>query len=129
MDTHVTRQRMRPFEHFTGRTLVGLAAVVAAGTGFALLYVLVRLRWDPLYDGDHGATAWLNARVAPNEAAVAVLQKVTDLGGRPIMLWLVGVVAAGLLIRRRWRLGAYLIVTGVGALLLDPSLKLLVGRL
>jgi len=34
-----------------------------------------------------------------------------------------------LLIRRRTRLAAYLVVTGVGALLLDPSLKTLVGRL
>jgi len=133
VDLPATRPRprpgLRPLEHFTGRTLLGLAVIVAAGAGFALLYVLVRLRWDPLYDGDRGVATWLNARVAPHDAVVAVLQKVTDLGGRPIMLWLVGVAAVGMLIRRRWRLAAYLIVTGVGALLLDPSLKLLVGRL
>src|SRR6266487_4414958 len=34
-----------------------------------------------------------------------------------------------LAIRRRWRLAAYLLVTGAGALVLDPILKSLVGRL
>ena len=34
-----------------------------------------------------------------------------------------------LAIRRRWRLAVYLLVTGAGALTLDPVLKALVGRL
>jgi undecaprenyl-diphosphatase len=45
------------------------------------------------------------------------------------MMWLVSVAVVGLLLRRQPRLAVYLLVTGVGALLLDPSLKLLVGRL
>jgi undecaprenyl-diphosphatase len=34
-----------------------------------------------------------------------------------------------LAIRRRWRLASYLLITGAGALVLDPVLKTLVGRL
>jgi undecaprenyl-diphosphatase len=41
------------------------------------------------------------------------------------------IAAASLLVvlRRRWRLAAYLVVTGTGALTLDPVIKVLVGRL
>ena len=46
------------------------------------------------------------------------------------MLWtLVGMAVVVLAIRRRWRLAIYLLVTGAGALTLDPVLKALVGRL
>ena len=45
------------------------------------------------------------------------------------MIWLVTVAVVGLFIRRQPRLAIFLIVAGVGALVLDPSLKTLVGRL
>jgi undecaprenyl-diphosphatase len=125
----VERRRWRPLEHFTERSLGGLVALIAAGTVFGLLLVLVRFRWEPLYRVDHGVAAWLNGLVAAHPPLVTVLQAVTDLGGRSIMLWLVTVAVVGLLIRRRARLAVYLVVTGAGALFLDPSLKLLVGRL
>lgn len=114
---------------FTARSLAGLLAVVAVGLGFGLLLLLVRLRWGPLLSVDAGARDGLNALVAPHPAVVAVLQQVSALGGRPVMLWLVAVVVAVLAVRRRYRLAGYLTVTGLGALVLDPSLKTLVGRL
>ena len=118
-----------PLRHFTGRSLLGLLAVVAVGLGFGLLLLLVRLRWNPLQSLDHGVADRLNRLVAPHKPVVTVLEALTDLGGRPVLMWLVTVAVVLLLIRRRTRLAAYLIVTGVGALLLDPSLKTLVGRL
>src|SRR5437867_10281401 len=51
---------LRPLEHFAGRTAVGLAAVVAAATGFGVLLVLVRLHWAPLERIDRGIAAGLN---------------------------------------------------------------------
>jgi membrane-associated phospholipid phosphatase len=120
---------LRRLEHFTGRSLVGLLAVVGVGSGFGLLLLLVRFGWEPLYRLDHGAANSLNEVVSEHHALVTVLQAITDLGGRPITLWLVIIVVFGLLIRRQRRLAAYLIVTGAGALMLDPSLKIIVGRL
>nr|MDT0656643.1 phosphatase PAP2 family protein [Micromonospora sp. DSM 115978] len=119
----------RPFGHFAERSLLGLAVLAAVGVGFGLLLLLVRVRWAPLFDADHGVAVWFNDLVAPHDPLVTVLRAITDLGGRTILGWLVTVAAVGLLIRRQGRLAAYLIVTGVGALLLDPSLKALVGRL
>ncbi|HEY2950200.1 MAG TPA: phosphatase PAP2 family protein [Micromonosporaceae bacterium] len=116
-------------ERFTGRSLVGLVAVVGVGAGFGLLLMLVRFGWKPLYRADHGVADWLNGIVSAHHPLVTVLQALTALGGRPITIWLMVVVVVGLLIRGQRRLAAYLIVTGVGALMLDPSLKLIVGRL
>ncbi|MFI7547625.1 phosphatase PAP2 family protein [Actinoplanes sp. NPDC049599] len=118
-----------PLRHFTERSVLGLLAVIAVGLGFGLLLLLVRLHWGPLQSLDRGVADGLNDLVAPRKPVVTVLQAVTDLGGRPVLMWLVSVAVALLLIRRRTRLAVYVIVTGVGALLLDPSLKTLVGRL
>lgn len=118
-----------PARHFAGRALGGLVLVAALGLGFGLLLLLVRYRWTPLAELDHAVAAGLNAWVSPHPAAVAVLKAIAQLGGRTIMIWLVAIAVAMLLFRRRTRLAVYLVVTGLGALLLDPSLKALVGRL
>jgi membrane-associated phospholipid phosphatase len=120
---------LRPLEHFTGRTLVGLLAVVGVGSGFGLLLMLVRFEWGPLYRVDHGVADGLNRIVSAHPPFVTVLDAITGLGGRPIMVWLVVIVIVSMLIRGQRRLAAYLIVTGIGALMLDPALKLIIGRL
>ncbi len=119
----------RPLGHFTERTLAGLALVLGAGVGFGLVLVLVRVQWSPLYDIDHGVARWLNDQVSPIGPLVTVLNAITDLGGRPVIVWLVTVAVVGLLIRRQGRLAVFVIVTGAGALILDPALKTLVDRL
>jgi undecaprenyl-diphosphatase len=70
----------------------------------------------------------LNDLVA-GTGAIDALTVISRLGGRPVLLWLVTVAVVLLFIRRRPRLATYLIVAGAGALLLDPSVKTLVGRL
>ncbi|MEV7623508.1 phosphatase PAP2 family protein [Actinoplanes sp. NPDC089786] len=103
----------------------GFLLVAAVGFGFGLLLLLVRGRWAPLTGFDVAIADGLNAVVSPY---VGLLRWFSQLGGRPFMFWLVVLAVLVLLIRRRWRLALYLVVTGVGALLLDPSLKALVGR-
>ncbi|GIJ29436.1 hypothetical protein Vqi01_45980 [Micromonospora qiuiae] len=119
----------RPLGHFTGRTLAGLALVLGAGVGFGLVLVLVRVQWSPLYHVDHGLARWLNEQISPIGPLVTVLNAITDLGGRPVIIWLITVAVVGFLIRRQGRLAVFLIVTGAGALILDLTLKTLVDRL
>jgi membrane-associated phospholipid phosphatase len=119
----------RAARHFAERSLLGLAAVVAAGLGFGLMLLLVRFHWGPLHSVDHGAAADLNAYVSARPPVVTVLQAIASVGGRPIMMWLIAVPVVMLAIRGRHRLAGYLVVTGLGALVLDPSVKALVGRL
>ncbi len=125
----VKPSEVRPLERFTIRSVAGLLAVVGAGTGFGLLLLLVRLSWHPLERVDRGAADSLNRLAAGNSALVAVLKGISQLGGGAVLWWLVIVGAIGLLLRRQALLAAYIVVTGLGALALDPTLKLLVGRL
>ncbi len=111
------------------RSLVPLAAIAVAAAVFAILLVAVRLRWAPLESADHGAAAHLNSLVSGHPGLVATVKAVTWLGSDGVLWTLIGVTAITLAIRRRWRLAAYLLITGAGALVLDPVLKSLVGRL
>jgi len=111
------------------RNLFGLAAVAAAGLGFAVLLVLVRTRWAPLESLDRGVATDLNAAVAPHPVVVRILDVVTTLGSNAVLWWLVALAAILLLSRRRIRLAVYVAVAGAGALILDPTLKAAVGRL
>jgi undecaprenyl-diphosphatase len=113
----------------TRRTLAPLAAVTAAALLFALLLLLVRMQWAPLESADHGAATRLNSLVAGHSVVVSIVKAVTWLGSGGVLWTLIGAAAIVLAIRRRWRLTAYLLVTGAGALVLDPVLKALVGRL
>ena len=120
---------LRPYEHFAWRSLTGLVVLIAGATGFGLLLLLVRDGWPPLVSFDRNAVDTLNHAVAGDRLAVGVLTAVTSLGGRTILFWLVTVSTAIMLIRRQHQLAAYLVVTGLGALALDPAIKALVGRL
>ncbi len=112
-----------------GARLAPLIAVTVATLVFTVLLIAVRLRWGPLEAADHAAAARLNSLIAGHPALVAVVKAVTWLGSDGVLWTVLGVSAAVLAVRRRWRLASYLLVTGAGALVLDPVLKSLVGRL
>jgi membrane-associated phospholipid phosphatase len=111
------------------RTLAPLIFVTVAALVFAVLLVLVRLQWRPLETVDHGAAADINRAIAGDHTLVTVVKAVTMLGSTAVLCGVIGAAAAVLAIRRRWKLAIYLVVTGAGALVLDPVLKSLVGRL
>jgi undecaprenyl-diphosphatase len=117
-----------PFRHFAERSVLGFLAVVAAGLGFGTLLLLVRYHWSPLLHVDQSVANGLNRAVSAHPAAVQVATAISHLGGRGTLIPLVVLAVVALLIRRQFRLAIYLTVTGIGALILDPSLKTLVGR-
>ena len=109
--------------------LRGVVVVAAAGVVFSVLAVAVRLGWGPLLDTDTAVARGLNAVVAPRPAVIRTLTAVTTLGSAGVLVWLVVLATILLLTRRRFRLAAYLAVSASGALILDPTLKALIGRL
>jgi undecaprenyl-diphosphatase len=111
------------------RTLIPLVTVTVGALIFGVLLVLVRLQWLPFESVDHGTAATINRLVAGRHALVTVVKWVTLLGSTAVLCVVIGTPAVGLALRRRWRLAIYLLVTGAGALVLDPVLKSLVGRL
>jgi undecaprenyl-diphosphatase len=106
-----------------------LAVIAAAAAVFAVLLILVRLQWPPLESVDHRTATGLNGLISGSSTAVAVVKAVTFLGSDGVLWTVILATAVILAIRRRWRLAVYLAVTGAGALVLDPILKSLVGRL
>src|SRR5688572_23813076 len=78
--------------------------VVAVGLGFGLLVLLVRLHIEPVMSVDRIVARELNEVVSPRSYLVNTLSGISRLGGRPVMLWLVGVATVLLLVRRRLRL-------------------------
>jgi undecaprenyl-diphosphatase len=111
------------------RSLAALVVVSVAAAVFALLLILVRVQWAPLESVDHGAAATINSLIAGNATLVAVVKAVTWLGSNGVLWTVIGAAAITLALRKQWRLAIYLLVTGAGALTLDPILKSLVGRL
>ena len=109
--------------------LAPLVTVTVAALVFAILLLAVRLQWAPLESADHGAAASINSLIAGNATLVSVVKAVTFLGSNGVLWTVIAAATVILAIRRRWRLAAYLLVTGAGALILDPILKSLVGRL
>lgn len=112
-----------------GHRIAPIVGVGAAAIVFAVLLLLVRLQWPPLEAVDRDAAAHLNSAVATHHMVVAVIKAVTWLGSDGVLWTVISACALLLAIRRRWRLAGYLLVTGAGALTLDPILKSLVGRL
>ncbi|GLY05693.1 MULTISPECIES: phosphatase PAP2 family protein [Actinoplanes] len=125
----VERTGWAPVRHFAERSVLGLIVVAAIGLGFGVLLLLVRFNWEPLQNLDRSVTDSLNRWASGSESTVAVLEQISSFGGRGVLIPLVVLAVAVLLIRRRPRPALYLAVTGAGALILDPSLKSLIGRL
>ncbi|WP_250033275.1 phosphatase PAP2 family protein [Paractinoplanes maris] len=125
----VERAGWAPVRHFAERSVAGLAGVVLAGLVFGTLLLLVRANWSPLRRLDESIASGLNDLVAPHPAMVEVLTTITSAGGRGVLAPLVVMAVVLLLIRRLPRLALYVAVTGLGAVVLDPSLKAVVGRL
>lgn len=122
-------QAPAPARRFTTVGVLGFAALASAGALFALLLLLVREQWNPLESLDHGVANALNGFVSSHHAFEVALKAITTLGNTAVLCGIVGVIAVALIVRGRARLAAYLVVTGVGALIMGPALKLFVGRL
>ena len=88
------------------RNLAPLIAVTVAAGVFTVLLIAVRLRWGPFESADHAAAARLNSLIAGHPALVAVVKAVTWLGSDGVLWTVLGVSAAVLAVRRRWRLAA-----------------------
>jgi undecaprenyl-diphosphatase len=111
------------------RRLAPVTAVTVAASVFTLLLIFVRLRWAPLESVDRTSALDLNNMIASHGALVWALKAVTVLGSTAVLCIVVGLAVILLAIRRLWRLALYLLVAGAGALVLNPVLKSLVGRL
>lgn len=118
-----------PVERFALRSTGALVAVVVLAVGFALTAALVRGQWAPLRQLDTALSRALTGWAGGNGVVENVLVAITDLGGTPMLIWLLVVGVAWLLLRRQARLAVYVAVSAAGAMILNSVVKELVGRL
>jgi undecaprenyl-diphosphatase len=121
--------RVRPTEGFALRSLLGLTAVIVAGAGFSALLGLVLASWAPLIAFDVVIAGQLNELVSGEPLVVNVLQVLTEFGGSATSWLLLTSATLWLLIRRLPRLALFVAVTGLGAAILTPTVKMLVERI
>jgi hypothetical protein len=86
-------------------SVYGLEHVRANGSGsgrgsFAVLVLLVRMRWVPLEAVDRDVAASLNRAVAPHPVAVKGMRLLSTLGSHAVLGWLI--VIASVLLDRAW---------------------------
>ncbi len=121
-------QQTRPPGRGVAVSGVGLAGVVAAGLGFAVVLALGATGWSRLDGLDQQIVAALNARVSDQPLVVTALTVLTRFGGAQAGTVLVVTLTVYLLIRRLPRLAVHRAVTGVGAAVLSTGVKALVDR-
>ncbi|MFD0580330.1 phosphatase PAP2 family protein [Dactylosporangium darangshiense] len=117
-NVNTDKPRMRRIWGFGGAALL-----------FSVLVIAVRIRWVPLESVDRGVADELNELIAPSHVLVSLMGGVSRVGSFAVLFWLITIGATLLLVRRQFRLAAFLGAAAVGGLVLDPTLKAAVGRL
>jgi membrane-associated phospholipid phosphatase len=102
-------------------------ALVLVGIPFGLLLHQVATE-GPATGLDDDLARHLNARLHDEEPALAILEGISFLGKPVTLVVVVGAVVVWALVRRARRLALFLAVTGIGAGIVNTSLKLAVGR-
>lgn len=113
---------------FAAVGVLGLGGVLAAGVLSAVFLAMVAARWPPLEAADTAVLEAANSTVSGSSRAVSVLHVLTDLGGAEAAWLLLSLTVAWLLVRRLRRLAVYVAATGLGAAVLAPGIKAIIGR-
>lgn len=107
---------------------MALVAAVALGVPALLLALLVRAKWDPVIRLDTAVADGLHGYAVRHRWLVGAMQDVSFVLGPFVLRPVVTVMAVVLLVRRRYRLASWVLVTlWVGALL-GVVLKAIVDR-
>ena len=95
---------------------------------FLLLLLLVSDKWGPLAAADQGARDELHVFALGQPWFVAVMRTFSDSGSSLAWQIVTVIVALVLLVRRRWRLAAFVVVTIAASSLLNSAVKATVNR-
>jgi len=121
-------RRLGPDRRLELRLLLALIAMVLIGVPFLALLLLVRARWSPLLDLDHGVAADLHSAALRHPALVRSLRVISTVFDPNVFRVVATAVAVRLLVDHRPRLATWTLVTVWGGGLLDLLVKTAVGR-
>jgi len=123
-----SRPRLDPDTRGGLRRTLAAAGTLVLLVPFGLLLLLLTDHWQPLRRLDHDLAAQLNSYAFGHPAYVTVLKAISVVGHPAVFEAVAVAVSVWLLIRRRPRLAAWLIVTIFGGGLLSLIIKTAVGR-
>lgn len=103
--------------------------LLGGGAGLVGLLAAAHRQWRPLQALNQQIADGVTVLAPTNEILAKMLSGLTDFGGHTLLVRVLLLVTAYLLIRREVRLAAYVVVTIVGALILDPAFTLLIELL
>lgn len=118
----------RSGRRFELRELLAFTAVLVAVVPFGGIVVLVRTKVTWLQKLDLHTAQRLHDFDASHPGFVTTMRVITDAGGSLTWIAVLGLVAGWLVIRRLFRLAAFVAVTELGSSLLNAAIKALVGR-
>ena len=95
---------------------------------FLLLLLLVTDKWGPLAAADQGARDGLHVFALGQPWFVGAMRTFSDSGSSLAWQIVTVAVAVVLLVRRRWRLAAFVVVTIAGSSLVNSAVKATVNR-
>lgn len=124
----MTDTETRSVERFAVRLTAGAVIALIALAVFALVLGLVAAGWGPLHRLDLRVDDRLNHYFAPRTGATSFWRAVSTVGQPATFEVAAGLAAIGLWLRHHRRLALFLVVTVVGASLLNNLVKYLVDR-
>lgn len=95
---------------------------------FLLLLLLVADKWAPLAAADQGARENLHVFALGQPWSVGAMRTFSDSGSSLAWQIVTVVIAVVLLVRRRWKLATFVVVTIAGSSLLNSAVKSMVNR-
>jgi membrane-associated phospholipid phosphatase len=110
-------------ERATSRPAPALTVSAASGGAFAVLALLVALRWPPLMAFDRQREVQLNHLDQDSALFVQIMRAVSAVVSTTGWLVVLGAVALWLLVRRLRRRAVFVAVTGLGNPILNTALK------
>lgn len=119
--------RLWPSRYGT-RTVLGGIAVALVAVPFALLLLLVEDKWGPLSAADRGARDGLHAYGLAHPGFISVMRFFSDSGSALAWQIVMSLVVIWLIIRRLWKLGAFVVVTTAGSSMVNTVAKAWVHR-
>jgi membrane-associated phospholipid phosphatase len=109
--------------------LAVLIRVGVALTGLlVLLTLLIAIGWGPLVSLDDAVARWAYDATSGSGSLTSSWVRATDWGSLLVMRAVLVAVGVGLLVRRRWYLGAWIVLLAGIEWVVAPASKLLLGR-
>lgn len=115
-------------QRYGTRTVLAGIAIALVAVPFALLLLLVEDKWGPLSHADRGARDGLHTYGLAHPGFVSVMRFFSDSGSALAWQVVMALVVIWLLIRRLWKLSAFVVVTTAGSSLVNSVVKSWVHR-